>query len=236
MARPKIFPVVHVHGTQLALEQSSLALSAGADGIFLIDHGVVGLAGLIEAYEVVRAAFQGAFLGLNLLNGGPVEAFRALAIAEAQGLLTSLPNAVWVDDLRASAALTLLDDLPTLMNGRRPLLYGGVAFKYTPTFIDVPSVAAAELQDLLAYTDVPTTSGAGTGRAPAPAKLRVMKQVVGLRSLAVASGLSADNLDDYIGTVDDILVASSIETEPYSGVFEPTALRRMIDAVRASDR
>jgi hypothetical protein len=234
MTRLRIFPVVHVQGLRQAEDQSALALTAGADGIFLIDHGVVGTAGLIEAYECVRAAFPGAFVGLNLLNGGPKYAYQALALAEADGALTTPPDAVWVDDTRGGGDLTYLDELPALRGGDRPLLYGGVAFKYTPTSTDDPVSAVAELKDLLPFTDVPTTSGAGTGQAPAPAKLRAMKEALGGRRLAVASGIAADNLADYLGAVDDVLVASSIETEPYSGEFDPEALAEMVDAVHSA--
>jgi phosphoribosylanthranilate isomerase len=54
-----------------------------------------------------------------------------------------------------------------------------------------------------------------------------MKKVAG--TLAVASGLSIENIDDYAGLIDEVLVASSVETKPYSGVFDTAKLKQFID-------
>ena len=56
-----------------------------------------------------------------------------------------------------------------------------------------------------------------------------MKHAVS-RDLAVASGISIENIADYQGIVDEVLVSSSVETAPYSGVFDPFRLHAFIRA------
>ena len=55
-----------------------------------------------------------------------------------------------------------------------------------------------------------------------------MKEIIGEQKLAIASGVSTNNLYQYDGNVDQILVSTSIETEPYSGVFIPKKLKELI--------
>lgn len=106
-------------------------------------------------------------------------------------------------------------------------LLGGVAFKYTPSYTDDPVGAAAAARELEPFVDVVTTSGPGTGMSPQPEKLAAMKHAIG-KPLAVASGIGPDNIHGYAGTVDQILVASSVETQPYSGIFDVAMLAEFI--------
>ncbi|MFT4186965.1 MAG: hypothetical protein QM621_00110 [Aeromicrobium sp.] len=229
----RIFPVVHARSRRQVLEQTERALELGADGVFLIDHGRLGQDDLLRAFAAARRAMPEAFLGLNLLCGGPATAYDTLRQALRRRELRQAPDALWVDDARG-------DSLPALRRLRVDLmdspladtiLYGGVAFKYTRAFTEDPEAARGEVEALGPHVDVTTTSGAGTGTPPTPAKLAAMKDALGDRPLAVASGVSLDNLADYGDSIDEVLVASSVETEPYSGVFDPAALADLIAAV-----
>ena len=60
-----------------------------------------------------------------------------------------------------------------------------------------------------------------------------MKSVIGEQALALASGVSPENIESYASTVDHILVASSIETRPYSGILVEERLAALIDLVRS---
>lgn len=226
--------MVHTQSADQAVAQCALALESGAAGVFVIDHGRLGLRGLLDAFAAVRTAHPTGFVGINLLNGGPQRAFAALALALRTGVLPAGPDAVWVDDLRGDGSLTPPGQLWPAELAPRPWLYGGVSFKYTPTYTDDPATAAAELDAVRTFCDIPTTSGAGTGSAPPPAKLAAMHERVGNQPLAVASGISAANLAEYAGSVDHVLAATSIETAPYSGVFDPAALRDLVAAVASA--
>ena len=88
------------------------------------------------------------------------------------------------------------------------LYFGGVAFKYQREVEDVAAAARAALS----YVDVVTTSGQGTGEAPAIAKIRAMKAAIGEVPLAIASGIRPENVGDYRGICDCFLVATGISS------------------------
>lgn len=107
-------------------------------------------------------------------------------------------------------------------------ILGGVAFKYTRTFTNNPELAAQEVRTLYGATDVVTTSEEGTGTAPPVAKIQKMKIASADKPLAVASGIKLENIGDYENIVDEVLVASSVETSPYSGIFDRDKLKAFI--------
>lgn len=234
----KVFPVVHVLNTEQAQAQSNIAFDHGADGIYLISHSSSqGSTNTLRAFEVVKQEHEDEYVGVNLLLNGPDTAFRALKSALSQGLITTTPDGIWVDEAATSPKdLSSLSVAEKLRNGSSDLagirFLGGVAFKYTRRYTDDPVQAAADTMALAPFMDVVTTSGPGTGFAPTPDKIYAMKQAAGNKPLAVASGISSDNIHEYGDCIDEILVASSVETEPYSGIFNPTKLAEFISLAK----
>lgn len=232
----KIFPVVHVQSLEQAVDQAALALSLRADGVFLIDHGVVGIHGLLGSFQAVRGAFPDAFVGLNFLSGGSGSSYGIVADALNSGKLASAPDALWVDDARGANGFEGENVRRCELVRRTPelaavQLYGGVSFKYTSAFSEDPAEAAVEMAAATSYVDVPTTSGSGTGTAPTPQKLAAMKAVANGKPLAVASGISIENLHRYGSSVDEILVASSVEKRCRPGAFDEKALAELVAGV-----
>lgn len=230
----KIFPVVHIqqNNVDVATREGSKALNLGADGIYLIDHKNGGhyMGPLFETFNNLADKSPDRYIGLNLLGLSPQSAMYALAKALSKsGNLLFAPSALWVDDMRddwpISSAMETRDVNPDL---RRVRLLGGVAFKYTDTFTDDPNMARYETVYLQDSVDVVTTSGSATGQAPSVEKIRAMKEVMGDKLLAVASGITAENIYNYEGIVDEILVGTSIETSPNSGIFDDDKLRELI--------
>ena len=233
-ARLAIFPVVHVQSVDQAQQQAALALDAGADGVYLIDHGS-GAADLLEsAFNAVTQRHPSAFIGLNFLAiGCGVDAFAHVHQCVTAGRLRRYPNALWVDDaLPLTSPHSTHADVPDLKAAVPELscvaYLGGVAFKYTRTYTDDPEQAATEASALVTHVDVVTTSGPGTGKPPSPEKLRAMKAAAGPVPLAAASGVDAGNIADLRPYLDVVLVASSIETQPYSGEFDRGRLAEII--------
>jgi predicted TIM-barrel enzyme len=74
--------------------------------------------------------------------------------------------------------------------------------------------------------DVVTTSGPGTGQAARPEKVRAMKEAIGSHPLALASGVTPENVTDYLAWVDCFLVATGI-----SYTFEELDPGRVADLV-----
>ena len=228
----EIYPVVHVNRPGVAIEMANLALNYGADGVFLINHNAGREAQLIEAYNEVTTQNPNSFVGLNFLERqNSFFAFLYLQDALQSGEITRLPDGLWVDDADPMKDMTqeLREDDPDLKAVR---YFGGIAFKYTRLYTPEAKPAAWQARRLAYYVDDITTSGEGTGRPPSIEKIALMKAAARFydKPLAVASGISAENLRDYNGDIDKVLVSTSIEVEPYSGIFVPTKLKEIIEA------
>lgn len=225
----EIYPVIHFRDEQQALEQSSVARDTGADGVYLIEHGTdVRADDLVSSFERIKAKYPDFFVGINFLQfASGLEAFGYILQKLHTEAIYKAPDGLWVDDIapRAESA-DYLRHVDERLNAIRYL--GGIAFKYTPTHTEDPGEAWVEARRLSRYADVVTTSGPGTGRAASPEKIAAMKRAIGLQPLAIASGVTPENLADYQGQADQVLVATSIETRPGSGEFDVQRLGHMV--------
>lgn len=224
----EIFPVVHINSIKQAVEQAGVALDLGADGVYLIDHMSGHSDKLLQALRRTSAEYPDGFVGVNFLNhSNALDAFDDLRTAKAVEIISSYPDGLWVDDASRAdfETLALREQYPELKTIR---YLGGVAFKYTVRYTDNPDIAVLEAKQFSGFVDVVTTSGPGTGRPPRPEKIAAMKRAIGGQPLAVASGVDIDNLPDYGGNIDQLLVASSIETVKGSGIFDEAKLRDLI--------
>jgi len=116
-----------------------------------------------------------------------------------------------------------------MRHGWQGLYFGGVAFKYQRSVDDL-QMAASTARD---YMSVVTTSGPGTGAAARVEKIRTMK--LGLRDypLAIASGITPDNVGDYLPYSDCYLVATGISRSFED--LDPLLTRRLVEIVRVYD-
>lgn len=230
----KVFPVVHINEVDIATRQAELALETGADGVYLIDHKTTSYVPTMAVFERIRASVPSAFVGLNFLNDTPLQAFEYLGdfSSLSTNLARDLPEGLWVDDCNQNK-IQVLDFREVRPDIAQRVKYaGGVAFKYTPTFTEDPQRAAAEAAKLKDFVDVVVTSGPGTGSPANPEKIIAMKEAIGDKPLAVASGVTPDNVGEF-AAADQVFVATGIETAKYSGIFIPDELRRMIEAAHA---
>lgn len=204
--------VIHADSVEQALRNVDIAKSGGVDGIFLINHSIVATT-LLEIYGIVRQAHPEVWIGLNLLDLNPMQAIR---------VVPDDVDAIWVDDGGLRYEYGSVDDgvcvdraklakheLEVRRNfGFKGLLFGGVNFKGQPA---IPNhyLAAKYATGLM---DVVTTSGAGTGTPPQQEKIKEMSDGIrGSRGkLAVASGISPENVHVFRGHVDYFLVATGI--------------------------
>ena len=226
----EVFPVVHVSNQEQALEQSNIAFDSGADGVYLIDHTSRAPEHLLSAFNRVASEHPDEFVGLNFLGlGSGLAVYRFLQQANNAGALEKLPSGIWVDD-----AISGREELCALRAQDESLqtvrYLGGTAFKYTRTYTPNPEDAALQAVEMAPFVDVVTTSGAGTGKSPSPEKIAAMKRAIGEQQLAVASGIDVANIAEYAGSLDQVLVASSVETIPYSGIFDQDKFSEFIAA------
>jgi hypothetical protein len=216
-------PVIHVEYSAQALRNVHVAFENGAHGIFLINHSITSQQ-LLTIFCQIRRLFPRAWIGLNCLGLEPAQ------------ILTIVPpdvSGIWVDsvDIRADLA-------DPSYNARRyraiqkataqrwkGLFFGGVAFKYQPQFGD----PASDAKLAAPFVDVITTSGSGTGSAPDVDKIRLMKEAVPDKPLAIASGMTPENIRLFLPYADYFLVATGISDSHTE--LNPARVRTFADAM-----
>lgn len=224
-----ILPVIHVNSTTSALVNASLAYEAGCDGVFLINMQNpktlerMSYQELKKVQRVVREKFSSWWVGVNYLDL-PTSAFFGHVDENVSG--------VWADNGEIDEHLTKQSKAEEIKQhkeqcGWMGLYFGGVAFKYQ-TEVDDPALAAKIATE---YMDVVTTSGTMTGSAPDMEKIVKMKKAIGDFPLAIASGVSVENVKNFLPVSDCFLVATSL-LKPGTDDFDPGKVRDLVDMVR----
>lgn len=211
-----VLPVIHVLNYQQAAREVEKCVRAQADGVFLISMDGRNNQLLDIAGQLILD-FPRFWMGVNLLGWSPLHSAFHLKQSGLQGF--------WSDNAR-------LDDLKeatmTRANFARAGVahFGGFAFKYQPQPL---SIAAAAIKDER-MMDVLTTSGPGTGQAPAVTKIDLIRRAVPEAAIAIASGITPTNAT-YFPMANAYLCATGIEAD--FGLLNPVKLKALVDAVRS---
>ena len=221
--RHAVLPVIHVETPLQTLKNAEIAFGAGADGAFLISMQGMQHEELSEMHKLVRSEFSTWWLGVNYLDLPAIKIFDSLN--------SNIPG-VWTDDARISEWVLRQIEAEQIQTARersrwKGLYFGGVAFKYQRPVKNVELVAQLAAQ----FMDVVTTSGSRTGSAPENEKISKMKAAIGDTPLAIASGISPDNVRNYLDVADCFLVATSLLT-PGKEEFDPSRVKDLVQAVR----
>jgi hypothetical protein len=205
----QIWPVIHLAiESRRAILQRNIDVilsTGGCAGVFLIqmngyDHWTM------EDACWVREQYPELAVGVNLLSTPPW-------LALEQSLAAHLA-ATWTDAPGVTSAATLpiaIKIRDQLASAPEHLFFGSVAFKYQRPEPN-PAAAAVAAADLGMLA---TTSGAATGQAPELAKLKTMRAALGQRPLAVASGISPDNISELGSVLTHVLVSTGISRSFY---------------------
>lgn len=213
-----ILPVVHVVTLQQALDNTGLAKDVGANGVFLINHDVSD-EDLLGIHDSVADAFPGFWTGVNCLGLSPDEVFCEIS---------EKVHGVWVDNAgieEHAAKQEIGEAVLGIKNKHAPncRYFGGVAFKYQRPVEDLEAACVIAPH----YMDVVTTSGKGTGHAADVEKIRRMKKALGEYPLAIASGVTPENVDDYLPYVHYFLVATGVSKSHTE--FDRQRLRELVN-------
>lgn len=197
-------PVIHAESLSQVSRNVRIAHEGGADGVFLISHGAVPAPVLLQLYHSMRAVYPSWWIGMNFLDLTTVNGLRMIP-DDVSGL--------WVDDAGIyegredpSKFARLFWEERLWRRKWQGLYFGGVAFKYQQSVRNLAYVAKLAMP----YMDVITTSGEATGKPPSVDKIRVMRNAIGMYPLAIASGITPENVVDYLGLVDCFLVATGV--------------------------
>ena len=199
--RHTLLPVIHAETEEQVLCNADIAREAGCDGIFLINHAI-SAQNLLEIHRAVVNTYPDWWVGVNCLS---------VATEDVFGMLPAGVDGVWadhggIDDSREDQPEATTIQSKREASGWKGLYFGGVAFKYQRPVQD--PARAARLA--MSFMDVVTTSGPGTGLAASVEKIRTMKQALGAFPLAIASGITPENVHEYLDHADCFLVATGI--------------------------
>ncbi|HLE49407.1 MAG TPA: BtpA/SgcQ family protein [Patescibacteria group bacterium] len=224
-----VLPVIHAETENQVLDNARVAYEAGCDGIFLINmkdpttSTRMSYENLRKLHKMVRSEYATWWIGVNYLDLPAVKVFENV---------DSTVSGVWVDNAeiyewldKQVAAHKILQAREN--SGWRGLYFGGVAFKYQKE-VDNPGLAA---KIATSFVDVVTTSGKATGSAPDLEKIRLMKESLGEFPLAIASGVSPENVKQFMPYADYFIVATSILVHGTEN-FDINKIKSLIDNVR----
>jgi predicted TIM-barrel enzyme len=218
-----LLPVVHPVTWEQALESVRTAEEVGVKGVFLINQGLP-TDKVLELVLAVRQELPSLWVGVNLLGLKAPQALET-ALDGCDGRLDGL----WNDDAGIDESAAAQPEAEAFLEARRRrgwtgLYFGGVAFKYRR---EVPPALFGQAAATAApYMDVICTSGPGTGQAAEVAKPAAMRAALAPGvALALASGVTEDNVETYLPYVDAYLVGTGLEAE--LGVLDPARVRRL---------
>lgn len=192
-------PVIHVLNAEQMSRNLAIVVASGADGTFLINHGSMWHQEFIGLYSKAVETYPDFWIGLNCLD------------LESHEVFDNIPDSVdgiWTDnggvyDENTTYAERISKSRET--SSFTGTYFGGVAFKGQNRVDAKKSASLAR-----GFMDVVTTSGDGTGIAAAVDKIASMKEAIGDYPLAIASGITVDNVEKYLPYVDYFLVATGI--------------------------
>jgi len=226
-AGPAILPVIHTLNYQQAAYNIGVAMRVGAHGVFLINHDFE-YEEMIPIIREIRIRFQWLWFGVSFPGVTGKDAFPILGGLEEQGLHI---DAYFASNARideTSDKQTQADEIKRLRDNCRwsGMYFGGTAFKMQrevqPKDYEKSAVLACQ------YMDVVTTSGVATDEAADFGKIQTFRTACGDHPLAVAAGVTVDNVTHYAPLLDAILIANGINHEDDLYNIDPQKLQTVL--------
>ena len=232
---PAVFPVIHVLDHDQAGSNIEIAMEQGVAGVFLINHDFDADT-FVPIIQSVREAYPDIWLGVNFLAVTGKDAFPRLAKLEEDGCTI---DAYWADDARIEESREP-DDQPEAREmleikdrcGWDGLYFGGTAFKKQRPVSELDYETAASIA--AQWMDVVTTSGVATGQEAGIDKVEVFRDGVGDRALALASGITPQNVGQYVHALDAILVSTGINRPGDFYNIDPDRLAKLVIEIEIS--
>jgi len=186
--KTQLIPVIHMTTLEQVIQNVETCIKCGIEKVFIINH-VVSANEVLTTAKEIKNRYTNLWVGVNLLG---------VPTANAICLPGKMIDGLWCD-----GTITPEEVIYRRFEG---MLFGGLAFKYQRQ----PSDLEEACKNATLTTDVATTSGPETGKAASIDKIKTIRQYLGTHPMAIASGVSVDNVESYKHLVDYLLVASSI--------------------------
>ena len=215
----KIIPVIHYADDEQTLRNARIAFDAGCDGVFLIhmegrDHLLPPVA------TAIKKRWNDRLVGVNFLR---MDADEAVVESIRHGL-----DMTWTDEQVTHSAEQPWAEASRIRDSRasfpRHLVFVGVAFKHqrAEPHPDQAALRACEMGL------VPTTSGPATGVAADAGRIEELRRAIGPDApLAIASGVTPENVHEFAPHLTHILVATGVSRSFHE--FDADRLRMLVD-------
>lgn len=216
-----ILPVIHIKNTNQVLRNATIAYEQGCDGVFLINHSS-SHASLIDIHHILYREFPDWWIGVNCLGLDPSEVFDRIP-QDVSGIWVD--NAMIEENFKNQIEADIIQEA-RVRSGWQGLYFGGVAFKYQRAVSNWAKAACIAMD----YVDVITTSGPATGKPAYLGKIIEMKRAIGDKPLAIASGITSQNIGSYLREADCFLVATGISKNFWE--LDTSLLRELVRRIR----
>lgn len=203
----KFIPVIHITDDLNDLETNlKIIQDNNIKDIMLISHGYLNYLELIELGTKLKSEYNNLNIGYNFLDLNSINVFNYLLKNKIK------VDYIWIDNsyvgLNNNYALKIKEQWLEYKEFNSNVKYfGGVAFKYLPQ----PKYIEKAIEESKKMMDIITTTGNGTGIEISKEKINLFDKIINKESpLAIASGVSIENIDYLFHYVNYFLVSSSI--------------------------
>ena len=230
---PVVLAVIHVLDNSQAERNVQIAIAEGAAGVFLINHDFP-YSQFLPIITHVRGRFPSVFLGVNFLAVTGLEDFGVLGGLQREGVQV---DAYWADDACIDELASHQGQVQALAiaaareaSGWNGLYLGGTCFKKQREVQPAHYASAARLAT--GFMDAVCTSGVATGHAADSGKIATFRQAIGDTPLALASGITPENVAQYAADVDCFMVATGVNLPGDFYNLDPLRLRALLNLTR----
>lgn len=212
----KIIPVIHHKNELLSMQNAEMCAKNKAYGIYIIsmDGDNEGLSALARR---IKLSFPELMVGINLLGYSAIDSVYESLNYSLDMTWSDCP--VVTGQVITNEAQLIKEEIKYTKH----FFFNSVAFKYQKVEKNIPQ--AVLNSQLLNF--IPTTSGEATGHAADLSKIQSMKQSLGHYPLAIASGLTPENVKQYTPYIEYGLVATGISEDFYT--FNELKLKTIIN-------
>ena len=231
--KPVVLPVIHVLDHEQTYRNIVIAIDGGCPGVFLINHDFEKEK-FLPIIKSIRNEFPDYWIGINFLAVTGEFAFPIIGGLQSDGVYI---NGYWADDACIDERRTENDQIDAKRidairkkSGWQGLYIGGTAFKKQRE-VD-PSKYACSGRLASNHMDIDVTSGIATGHVADIDKIKTFRESCGETTLAVASGITPENAEEYIDIVDLFMVATGINFDNDFYNIDPSKLKNFMNTIQ----
>lgn len=215
---------------QVLLEAKKILTPNGAHGVLIVNNGgeisaTGGYPNLFDVAVAIKDRFPNYMVGINPLDLSIAKAIAAMGAAHAtyweleiHSKDKNILDMLWTDDsgiIEVDGNAVLSSNVANEKLGAKADKthvphYASIAFKYKTQPKNLEAVAKCAAKEF----EVVVTSGNATGAAADVDKIKYIKSLVGDTPLALASGLTRENLSKYLLYIDICIVGTSLLKDP----------------------